>query len=111
MKKIILIIMMLFIPIFGFSQEKDKMTDDVTITINISKINRTVGNVIGFFKSEIKEYKKDIDECLPEEKKESYKNEYNKTKKVIKEGFKSWVDAAHTGFREGLQGKKYNQSM
>lgn len=112
MKKIIVLVLILISSCFiGFSQNSttsSKKNEDVTVSINISKINRSIGSVVGFIKSEIKEYKKDIDECLPEETKQKYRDEYNKTKAVLKQGFSDCVKEAHRGFRQGLRGEKYN---
>lgn len=102
MKRLIVIFILSLIPFIGFCQETNKdttKTEDVTITINISKINRTVGNVIGFFQEQKKEFKKDIDECMTEEDKKFYRE---KTQE-IKGGLKNIVDEIHKGFREGLE--------
>lgn len=102
MKRFIVIFILLFIPFIGYCQEANKETskkEDITITINVSKINRTIGNFVGFFQEQKKEFQKDIDECMTEEDKEFYRERT----KEIKDGFKNIVSEIHKGFREGLE--------
>lgn len=110
MKYIYTILFILIIP-FNLLGQDNKVNDkkeDVVISINISKISNTLGNIVGFFKSEVNEYKKDIDECLPEEKKNEMKKEYEEVKGIIKKGFKDCIKEAHRGFRQGLRGEDYD---
>ena len=105
MKRLITLVF-LFIPIFAFSQSKEKENEkeeDVVISINVSKVNKTLGTVVGFFKSEIKQYKKEFDENLPQETKDKMTEAKKKSKKELKYARK----AAHTGWCQGLRGEDY----
>ncbi len=105
MKRFITLVF-LFIPIFVFSQNKEKENkkeEDVVISINVSKVNKTLGTVIGFFKSEIKQYKQEFDENLPQETKDNLKE----AKKKIKKELKYTRKAIHAGWCQGLRGEDY----
>jgi len=104
MKRLITLVF-LFIPIFAFSQNKEKENEkeDVTISINVTKINKTLGTVVGFIKSEAKQYKQEFDENLPQETKDNLKE----AKKKIKEELKYARKAIHAGWCQGLRGEDY----
>lgn len=110
MKYIYIFIITLFIPVIAYSQDNSsKKTENVqettVVVINdLGKAASFIGSITSFIRSEIKEYKKDIDECLPEETKE----EYRQVGRIIKQGFKDCVKEAHRGFRQGLRGEEYD---
>ncbi len=102
MKKI-LVILLIFIPLFSFAQNQEKKNEDVTITINVTKINKTVGGIVGFIKSEAKQFKQETENNLSEENKENIRN----IKKRIKYELKYTHDAMHAGYVQGLRGEEY----
>lgn len=102
MKKL-LVILLIFIPLFSFAQSQEKKNEDVTITINVTKIDKTLGGIVGFLKSEIKQYKQETEDNLSEENKESIRY----IKERIKYELKYTRDAMHAGYVQGLRGEEY----
>ncbi len=107
MKRFIIILFSLLISCISYSQNieknKDYKNEDVKITINITKISQGLGKVVNAISNEAKEFKKDIDENLPEF--------YDAKESLIKEtkkGLKQCHDEFHRGFRQGLRGEKYD---
>lgn len=103
MKRILIFIIALMIPVIGYSQNKND-SEDVKITINVSKISRGLGKIVNGITSEVKEFKKDIDENLPQEKKDEYKRQFEELKNNLKDCRKE----IHRGFRQGLRGENYD---
>lgn len=102
MKKLLIIILM-FIPLFSFAQTAEKKHEDVIITINVTKINKTIGNVVGFIKNETKQFKQETEDNLSEENKQNIRN----LKERIKYELKYTHDAIHAGYSQGLRGEEY----
>lgn len=103
MKRILIFILVLFIPVVGYSQNRNE-SEDVKITINLSKISRGVGKAVKAVSDEIKEFKKDIDENMPQEKKDEYKRQFDEIKKNLKD----CRTEIHRGFCQGLRGENYD---
>ena len=63
--KKIIIILLLFIPVISFAQQtenqKENKQEDVVITINVTKFNKTIGKVVGFIRDEMKQFKQDLE--------------------------------------------------
>lgn len=107
MKQFIIIIFSLFISFVSYSQDinknKDNKNEDVIISLNITKISNGLGNLINAVTYEYNEFKKDINENLPEAAKAK-----ESLKRNTKEGLKKCHEELHRGFRQGLRGEKYN---
>jgi len=104
MKKFAIILIMLLIPVFGYSQDKkDEKKEDVTVVINLSKIGKAVGDVAKFIKNEAKQFKEEAEAGITEEQKEQYKE----AKKNVKKELKYWHDAIHAGWAQGWKGEDY----
>ena len=103
MKKIIIFLILILVPIFSYSQNKNKKEEDVKITINVSKINHTLGSIVGFLQNEVKQFKEETNENLSSEAKENIK----KIKEDIKYELKYTRDAIHQGYVTGLRGEPY----
>ena len=115
MKKLIILFVFIFSVSFCvYSQNKHSSTtnnDDVTITINVSKINKILGKVvngaqrsINYISSEIEEFVNDI----PEEEKEKMKEVADTVKSKTKYEAKYARDAIHAGWRQGWRGESYS---
>lgn len=102
MKKLF-ILLLVFLPLFSVAQTKEKKNDDVIITINVTKINKTVGGIVGFIKSEAKQFKQETEENLSEEHKQTFRD----IKERIKYELKYTHDAIHAGYSQGLRGEEY----
>jgi len=115
MKKLIIIICLLIGTITCYSQntsqnysndpEVQELCQGVVKVVD--KVITNGKNVVKEVVSEAKEYKKDIDECMPQETKDWYKNNYNSIVKANKEGYKHFKKSCHDAFRAGLRGEKY----
>ena len=110
MKRIIVIFILSLIPIFGYSQttQKRDSSEDVVVTINLSKAGRAVSTVVEAAKDEVDLYKKEIDENLPAERKAEIKQKKENAISFIKKSLKGIHDEAHRGFRQGLRGEDYD---
>ncbi len=107
MKKLI-IFLLLFIPVISFAQQTEKQKEnkqeDVIITINVTKINKTIGKVVGFIRSETKQFKQEIvDNLTPEER-----QEYKEAKENLDYELKYIHDAIHAGWAQGWRGESYS---
>jgi len=106
--KKIIIILLLFIPVISFAQQTEKQKEtkqeDVVITINVTKINKTIGKVVGFIRSEKKQFKQEIvDNLTPEEL-----QEYKEAKENLDYELKYIHDAIHAGWAQGWRGEPYS---
>lgn len=105
MKKFIVLLLLFFIPICSYCQnKKESSKEDVVITINISKLGRAAESIISSVKDEVELTKTEIEENLPEERKEKIRNIPKKGKELLK----GIHDEFHRGLRQGLRGEKYN---
>ena len=102
MKRFIIFIFLFFIPVFSFAQEKQK-NDDVIIKINVSKINNTLGKIIGGVIDEGKLFVKETKENVTPETKASI----DTIKIHILYQLKYTHDAIHAGYTQGLRGEDY----
>ena len=106
MKKIIILILCLIIPICGYSQntnQNNSKKEDVTVTFNVSKVSRTLGEIVKFIKDEAKQFMDEAVNNIPEKDKEKYKEAAENVKYEIK-----YVhDAIHAGWAAGWRGEDY----
>lgn len=110
MKKFIIIIVFLFVSfsLFAQSSKKDSTTtQDAVITINISKINRGIGKVVGFISNEIGQFKRETEENLTPEEKENIRKAKKEVKENITYELRYIRDAIHQGYVTGLRGEEY----
>jgi hypothetical protein len=105
MKRFITILMILLISVtaFGQEQKKENKQEDVIITINVSKVDKTLGNFVKFVVSEAKQFKDEAVENMPQETKDNIQ----KTKKSFIEEMKYAREAIHQGWRQGWRGESY----
>lgn len=104
MKKFLIVFILVMIPMFGYSQTREtRDTGDVKITVNVSKISRTVGNIFGFVREEAKQFKDEAAAGISEETKEDIKE----IKEGVKYELKYIHDAIHAGWSQGWRGEKY----
>ena len=104
MKKLI-IILLLFIPVISFAQNyQENKKEDVTITINVSKISKTLGSIVKFVKDETKQFKDEADANMSEED----KKQLAETKENVKYELKYIHDAIHVGWSQGWRGESYS---
>ena len=106
--KKIIIILLLFIPVISFAQQtenqKENKQEDVVITINVTKFNKTIGKVVGFIRDEMKQFKQEIvDNLTPEER-----QEYKEAKENLNYELKYIHDAIHAGWTQGWRGESYS---
>ena len=73
MKQINTILLLILIPFAGYSQNKTNKNEDVKITINISKISKTLGGVVKFIADDAKQFKDEAAEGFTEEEKAELK--------------------------------------
>ena len=106
--KKIIIILLLFIPVISFAQQtgkqKENKQEDVVITINVTKINKTIGKVVGFIRSETKQFKQEVVDNLTLEELQEYKE----AKENINYELKYIHDAIHAGWAQGWRGESYS---
>lgn len=106
--KKIIIILLLFIPVISFAQQTEKQKEtkqeDVVITINVTKINKTIGKVIGFIRNEKKQFKQEIIDNLTPEELQGYKE----AKENLDYELKYIHDAIHAGWSQGWRGESYS---
>lgn len=106
--KKIIIILLLFIPVISFAQQTEKQKEnkqeDVVITINVTKINKTIGKVVGFIRSETKQFKQEITDNLTPEERQGYKE----AKENLNYELKYIHDAIHAGWAQGWRGESYS---
>lgn len=111
MKKIIISIFLILCSIYCYSQNNNDNSGVKELTEQaykfINKVISTGNAIINEVVSETKEYKNDIDECLPEETKQQYRDFFNEVIESNRKGYKEFKRSCHEAFRDGLRGKKY----
>ena len=95
--------MLIFIPTIMFSQNRSRTDEDAVITINISKISRTIGKAVKFVQDEYNQYKQETEENLQPETKAVI----DSLKSQLKYELQYTRDAMHQGYRQGLMGEDY----
>lgn len=96
---------MLFIPVISVAQNnKENKKEDVTITINISKINKTLGSIVKFVKDETKQFKDEVNDNMSDED----KKQIAEVKENVKYELKYIHDAIHAGWSQGWRGETYS---
>lgn len=95
--------MLIFIPTIMFSQTRSRTDEDAVITINISKISRTIGKAVKFVQDEYKQYKQETEETLQPETKAVI----DSLKSQLKYELQYTRDAMHQGYKQGLRGEDY----
>ena len=105
MKKFILLLFLAFIPMVGYSQNsnQDNKKEDTTITINVTKISKTIGGVVKFVTDEVKQFKEEAEAGITPEEKQMYKE----AKENVKYELKYIHDAIHAGWAQGWKGENY----
>ena len=102
----------ILLPLVSYGQDKsgNNKEEDMTITINVSKINRTLGKVVGAGKNMVagtrKEMKQFVDE-IPQEEKDKAKEIVITEKKNLKNAGRYILDCMHAGWSAGWKGEGY----
>ena len=111
MKRWILLLMTALLTAISHGQAQEgKDKEDVTITINVSKIDRALGKVVEFgsclIDGAMKEMKQFADEIPPEEKKRA-KETVAALKERLKRRGRYLLDCIHAGWSVGWRGEEY----
>ena len=86
------------------SLARDAKNYDVKKVERRAKINKTIGKVVGFIRSEKKQFKQEIvDNLTPEEL-----QEYKEAKENLDYELKYIHDAIHAGWAQGWRGEPYS---